>query len=84
MTERYESAFAGPELNTEKFSIKPFKEELNALQEKVYIESNLNWIIDEALKYSPVDYWVRDNVIKYIKDGKLKTNEIRNMKNWLN
>ena len=75
MTERYESDFAGPELNTEKFSIKPFKEELNALQEKVYIESNLNWIIDEALKYSPVDYWVRDNVIKYIKDGKLKTNE---------
>jgi hypothetical protein len=41
MPERYESAFAGPELNTEKFSIKPFKEELNALQEKVYIESNL-------------------------------------------
>lgn len=75
MPERYESAFAGPELNTEKFSIKPFKEELDALQEKVYIESNLNWIIDEALKYSPVDYWVRDNVIKYIKDGKLKTNE---------
>jgi|GEM_PF-3938379 len=42
MPERYESTFAGPELNTEKFSIKPFKEELDALQEKVYIESYLN------------------------------------------
>ena len=69
--EKYEH----PELENAKIDLKPFKDEMDKLQQNVFVESNLQNIVEESFKYSPVDYRVKEGIFKYIKDWKLKTGE---------
>jgi hypothetical protein len=62
--EKYEH----PELENAKIDLKPFKDEMDKLQQNIFVESNLQNIVEEAFKYSPVDYRVKEGIFKYIKE----------------
>ena len=72
--ERYESQ----DLENVQLDLKSFRNEMDILQQNVFVESNLKNIVEETFKYSPIDYRDKEGVFKYIKDWKLKTGENQN------
>ena len=69
--ERYER----PDIENMNIDLTSFKIEMDNLQKNIFVESNLQNVVEEAFKYSPVDYRVKEGIFKYIKDWKLKTGE---------
>jgi hypothetical protein len=62
--ERYER----PDIENMNIDLKSFRDEMDNLQKDVFVESNLQNVVEEAFKYSPVDYRVKEGILKYIKD----------------